>query len=70
MELKNKIVWITGASSGIGEALCYQLNKMGARLIISSRNREALYHVKNNCKINQNCLIFQTIKQHLYGISR
>ncbi len=52
MELKNKIVWITGASSGIGEALCYQLNKMGARLIISSRNREALYHVKNNCKIN------------------
>lgn len=52
MEIKNKIVWITGASSGIGEALCYQLNKLGAKLIISSRNREALYQVKSNCKNN------------------
>jgi dehydrogenase/reductase SDR family member 7B len=52
MDLKNKIIWITGASSGIGEALCYQLNQLGAKLIISSRNREALYRVKNNCKIN------------------
>ena len=52
MDLKNKVIWITGASSGIGEALCYQLNQLGAKLIISSRNREALYQVKNNCKIN------------------
>ena len=52
MDIKNKVIWITGASSGIGEALCYQLNEMGAKLIISSRNREALYQVKNNCKIN------------------
>jgi short-subunit dehydrogenase len=52
MDLKNKIIWITGASSGIGEALCYQLNQLGAKLIISSRNREALHQVKNNCKIN------------------
>jgi short-subunit dehydrogenase len=51
MDLKNKIIWITGASSGIGEALCYQLNQLGAKLIISSRNREALHQVKNNCKI-------------------
>jgi dehydrogenase/reductase SDR family protein 7B len=36
MEVKNKIVWITGASSGIGEALCYKLNQAGAKLIISS----------------------------------
>lgn len=41
--MKNKVVWITGASSGIGEALAYQLNELGAKLIISSRNREALY---------------------------
>lgn len=52
MNIKNKIIWITGASSGIGEALCYQLNELGAKLIISSRNREALYQVKSNCKIN------------------
>jgi len=53
MEVKNKIVWITGASSGIGEALCYKLNQAGAKLIISSRSTEALYQVKNKCTKNQ-----------------
>lgn len=53
MEMKNKIVWITGASSGIGEALCYQMNQAGAKLIISSRNSEALYQVKSRCLNNQ-----------------
>ena len=38
--MKNKVVWITGASSGIGEALAYQLNELGTKLIISSRNRD------------------------------
>lgn len=50
--MKDKVIWITGASSGIGEALVHKLNAMGARLIISSRNREALYLVKSNCKKN------------------
>jgi dehydrogenase/reductase SDR family member 7B len=53
MDIKNKIVWVTGASSGIGEALCYNLNKAGAKLIISSRSSDGLYQVKNNCKKNQ-----------------
>jgi dehydrogenase/reductase SDR family protein 7B len=48
--MKNKIVWITGASSGIGEALVYAYNAMGARLIISARNRDELFRVKSNCK--------------------
>ncbi|TDQ06609.1 SDR family oxidoreductase [Pedobacter metabolipauper] len=48
--MKNKVVWITGASSGIGEALVYAYNKMGVRLIISSRNRDELYRVKMACK--------------------
>lgn len=50
--MKDKIIWITGASSGIGEALTYEFNKLGAKLIISSRNRDELYRVKSNC-INQ-----------------
>lgn len=53
MELKNKIVWITGASSGIGEALCFKLNQAGAKLIISSRSSEGLYQVKSKCTNNQ-----------------
>lgn len=48
--MRNKIVWITGASSGIGEALVYAYNKLGAKLIISARNRDELFRVKNNCK--------------------
>ncbi len=50
MDFKNKVVWITGASSGIGEALTYKMNQLGAKLIISSRKSEALYNVKANCK--------------------
>lgn len=53
MKIKNKIVWVTGASGGIGEALCYKLNEMGAKLIISSRNTELLYQVKRKCTYNQ-----------------
>lgn len=49
MSFQEKIIWITGASSGIGEALAYSLNKRGARLIISSRRNEALERVKENC---------------------
>lgn len=52
MDIKNKIVWITGASSGIGEALCYELNEAGAKLIISSRNSEMLHQVKRKCTKN------------------
>ncbi len=47
--MKDKIIWITGASSGIGEALVYALNAMGAKLIISARNRDELFRVKAKC---------------------
>ncbi|WP_316785651.1 SDR family oxidoreductase [Pedobacter frigiditerrae] len=50
--MKDKIVWITGASSGIGEALVYAYNAAGARLIISSRNQDELSRVKSNCNNN------------------
>jgi NADP-dependent 3-hydroxy acid dehydrogenase YdfG len=33
-----KVVWITGASSGIGEELVRQLDQAGAQLILSARN--------------------------------
>lgn len=45
----NKVVWITGASSGIGEALTYHLAHEGARLILSARRKEELERVKGNC---------------------
>ena len=33
-----KTVWITGASSGLGEFLAYEFNRLGADIIISARN--------------------------------
>lgn len=49
MKLKDKVVWVTGASSGIGEALVYQLAAQGARLIISARRKSELERVKSSC---------------------
>ena len=47
--LKNKVVWITGASSGIGEHLAYELAKAGCRLILSARRQPELEGVRNKC---------------------
>lgn len=47
--ISNKVIWITGASSGIGEALAYELAGKGARLILSARRKEELQRVKGNC---------------------
>lgn len=48
-KLTNKIIWITGASSGIGEQLTYQLAERGNKLILSARRKEVLEKVKSNC---------------------
>ncbi len=46
MKYTNKTVWITGASSGIGEALAKAYYNDGANLILSSRREDALKNVK------------------------
>uniref|UniRef100_A0A8B9UF58 Dehydrogenase/reductase SDR family member 7 n=1 Tax=Anas zonorhyncha TaxID=75864 RepID=A0A8B9UF58_9AVES len=48
-ELRGKVVWVTGASSGIGEELAYQLSKIGAFLAISARREDELERVKKKC---------------------
>ena len=49
--MKNSpLIWITGASSGIGEALTYAYAKRGARLVISARRENELQRVKKACE--------------------
>ncbi|KAM9842588.1 dehydrogenase/reductase SDR family member 7 [Aulostomus maculatus] len=48
-KLKGLVVWVTGASSGIGEELAYQLARCGSRLILSARREDELKRVKQNC---------------------
>lgn len=50
MRLNHKIVWITGASSGIGKSLAIALSQYDCKLIISARRVEALESVKLRCK--------------------
>lgn len=45
-----KTIWITGASSGIGEAIALELAKDKNELILSARNVESLNKVKLKCE--------------------
>jgi len=57
MTFKNKVVWITGASSGIGKSLAMELSKQECKLILSSRNKDQLLEVQKKCKNSENIKI-------------
>jgi dehydrogenase/reductase SDR family protein 7B len=48
----NKVIWITGASSGIGESLVYEFVRRGAIVIASSNDQPGLFRVKEACGSN------------------
>ncbi|GAB4814418.1 hypothetical protein N2152v2_001464 [Parachlorella kessleri] len=47
---KNKVIWIVGASQGLGEVLARYWADKGAKLILSSRSAEKLEAVKEACR--------------------
>ncbi|GAA4392661.1 SDR family oxidoreductase [Hymenobacter koreensis] len=49
MNFQNQVVWVTGASSGIGEALAKAFAREGARLVLSARNEAELHRVAAAC---------------------
>lgn len=57
MNLTNKVVWITGASSGIGEALAHEFAKEGAKLVLSARRMEELERVKKELGLSDTSVL-------------
>ena len=51
--LKGKVVWILGASSGIGRDLAYELANAGCKIILSATRQHRLEEVREQClKLN------------------
>ncbi len=55
--VKNKIIWVTGASSGIGKELASQLATMGAKVIVSARAKETLETLQQKASFPDNILV-------------
>ena len=51
------VIWITGASSGIGEATARKFSTEGFALILSARNTQELERVKSSCAFPEDCRI-------------
>ncbi len=50
MTLEGKIIWITGASSGIGEACAYAMAKEKAKLLLTAIEEDGLRRVQARCR--------------------
>ena len=59
-DYKDQIVWIIGASSGIGAALAQELSQRGAILAVSARSGEKLEALKNDLGPQHQAFTFDT----------
>ena len=70
--MKKNVIWITGASSGIGAELAKQYAKEGTFLILSARREKALQEVKNSCEHQENITVLsldqETIKKGTFAL--
>ena len=58
MDFKNKVVLITGASSGIGKQTAIEFAKLGSNIILVARRKNKLEQVENELKqFNVNTLV-------------
>ncbi|MDA3943555.1 MAG: SDR family oxidoreductase [Bacteroidetes bacterium] len=76
--LKNKVIIVTGASSGIGEALAFEAASRGAKIMLAARNEQklqvlstelkakgaAVHYLKTDVSVEVDCknLVAETIK--------
>lgn len=57
-DLAGKVVWVTGASSGIGEAMALEANASGAKVILTARRANELERVKALCANPANAAVY------------
>ena len=57
MSFDGKVVWITGASSGIGKSLAEAFSKSGATLVLSARREPVLRNVQHLCRNPESHLV-------------
>ena len=50
MKLQGQVIWITGASSGVGEGMARVFHREGASLVLSARRQAELERVKASCQ--------------------
>ena len=66
---KEQIYIVTGASSGIGEAVAILLNELGATVIAIARNEERLKAMKEKCKHPENIHIeIKDLAENIEGL--
>ncbi len=68
INLENKRVWITGASSGIGEALAYEMAKAGASVILSARTEKELERVRATCNAPERHVVIPLDLEHYFEL--
>lgn len=58
MVIKKKTIWITGASSGIGEACAYLYARQGVNLILTATRADKLAEVQQECiRLGAQCMV-------------
>lgn len=55
--LKDKVILITGATGGMGQALCRSLAQMGAKLVLSSTREEELTTLCSQLRDQYHCAV-------------
>ena len=48
--IKENVVWITGASSGIGKAMAFEWSRLGYKVVLSARRNELLEEIASEIK--------------------
>lgn len=61
---KDRVCWVTGASSGIGKALCEALARSGARVVLSARHAESLEKVRQELSNPEKHFILELDLEH------